>query len=77
MLGKLSRSLTEDVSPLLPVGVQFDENAAVDAFSLVWRQLIARIEGSPWKSSGQVIEELRNGRIPNLLCDKQKGDSFI
>lgn len=28
MLEKLSRSLTEDISPLLPAGVQFDESTA-------------------------------------------------
>ena len=39
----------------------------VDAFNLIWRELITRIKGDPWKLSEQVIIELRNSKIPNLL----------
>lgn len=67
MLEKLTRSLTEDISPLLPAGIRFKENDAVVAFGRIWEGLIAQIKGEPWKLSGQVIETLRRGKIPNLL----------
>lgn len=67
MLEKFMRSLTEDIAPLLPSGVRFEENDAVDAFGRIWKGLIVRIQGEPWKLSGQVIEELRRGRTPLLL----------
>lgn len=67
MLEKLRRSLTDDIAPLLPAGIRFDDDAAMDAFNHVWRELIVRIKGDPWKSSEQVINELRNGKMPNLL----------
>jgi predicted nucleotidyltransferase component of viral defense system len=67
MLEKLGRSLTEDIAPLLPTGIRFNDDDAMYAFGNVWTELIARIKGDPWKLSGQVIDELRNGKIPNLL----------
>ena len=67
MLEKLDRSLTEDIAPLLPAYIQFNDDDAMDAFGNVWSELIARIKGDPWKLSGQVIDELRKGKIPNLL----------
>ena len=67
ILKKLRGNLTDDISPLLPVGVRFDVDIAVDAFNLIWRELITRIKGDPWKLSEQVIIELRNSKIPNLL----------
>ena len=67
MLEKLSRSLTDDIALLLPAGIRFDDEDAMDAFSNVWTELIARIKGDPWKLSEQVINELRNGKMPNLL----------
>jgi predicted nucleotidyltransferase component of viral defense system len=67
MLEKLTRSLTDDITPLLPAGVRFEEDDAVDAFGRIWKELIVRIQGEPWKLSGQVIEELRRGRVPLLL----------
>jgi len=67
MLEKLSRSLTDDIAPLLSAGIRFDDDAAMDAFNHVWRELITRIKGDPWKLSEQVINELRNGKMPNLL----------
>jgi predicted nucleotidyltransferase component of viral defense system len=67
MLEKLRRSLTDDIAPLLPAGIRFDDDAAMDAFNHVWRELIVRIKGEPWKMSKQVIEELRNGKMPHLL----------
>ena len=67
MLVKLRRSLTEDIAPLLPAGVQFNDGDAMDAFNNIWTELIARIKGDPWRLSGKVIDELRNGKMPNLL----------
>ncbi len=67
MLEKLRRSLTDDIAPLLPAGIQFDDDVAMVAFNHVWRELITRIKGDSWKLSEQVISELRSGKIPNLL----------
>jgi hypothetical protein len=67
MLKKLNQSLTEDIAPLLPAGVSFDDDAAITAFGRVWGDLIARIPGEPWKSSKTVIEAIRKTKIPALL----------
>jgi len=69
MLEKLTRSLTEDIAPLLPAGVRFndDDDDAMRAFERVWTELITRIKGDGWKLTGEVIKELRAGRYPGLL----------
>ncbi|MGE0528965.1 MAG: nucleotidyl transferase AbiEii/AbiGii toxin family protein [Bdellovibrionales bacterium] len=67
MLNKLTRSLTEDIAPLLPAGVNFVDDAAIMAFGRVWGDLIARIPGESWKSSKTVIEAIRKAKIPALL----------
>jgi predicted nucleotidyltransferase component of viral defense system len=67
MLKKLTRSLTEDIEPLLPVGVRFDEAVAIEAFNGVWRQLIARMRGDAWRLSAEVIEQLRHKHTALLL----------
>jgi predicted nucleotidyltransferase component of viral defense system len=67
MLKKLNQSLTEDIAPLLPAGVSFDDGAAITAFGRVWGDLIARIPGESWKSSKTVIEAIREAKIPALL----------
>ena len=67
MLKKLTRSLTEDIEPLLPVGVRFDQAVAIEAFNGVWRQLIARMRGDVWRLSAEVIEQLRRRHIGLLL----------
>lgn len=67
MLEKLTGSLTEDIRPLLPAGVRFNDDDAVRAFERVWRALIARIKGDPWKLTEKAIEELRTGKYPALL----------
>ena len=67
MLEKLTRSLTDDIGPLLPAGVRFGDDEAIAAFGRVWTQMIARLPGAPWKLSGKAIEELRQGRHPDLL----------
>lgn len=67
MLEKLSRSLIEDIAPLLPPGVHFNDADALRAFELVWRELITRIKGDPWKVTERALEELRAKRFPGLL----------
>ena len=59
MLKKLTRSLTEDIEPLLPAGVRFDDSIAIEAFNAVWRNFIGRIRGDAWKLSADVIAQLR------------------
>lgn len=70
MLEKLTRSLTEDIAPLLPVGVRFNDDDAMRAFERVWVELITRIKGDAWKLTEQVIEELRQRNYPNLLRNR-------
>jgi predicted nucleotidyltransferase component of viral defense system len=67
MLEKLTHSLTEDIGPLLPAGVHFDDADALRAFERVWRDLIAQIKGEPWKLTDKALEELRAGKYPALL----------
>lgn len=67
MLQKLTRSLTEDIAPLLPAGVEFTDAHAIDAFNRVWTQLISRIKGDAWKSSAEAIHQLRTQKHPLLL----------
>jgi len=67
MLKKLNHSLTEDIAPLLPAGVSFDDDAAFAAFGRVWGELIGRIPGESWKSSEAVIEAIRKSMIPSRL----------
>ena len=66
MLKKLTRSLTEDIEPLLPVGVRFDETVAIDAFNDVWSTLIARLRGDAWRLTADVVAQLRT-KYPRLL----------
>ena len=67
MLKKLNRSLTEDIALLLPADIRFNNDDAITAFNHVWTELITRIKGEPWKLSEQLINELRNGKLPKLL----------
>ena len=60
-------SLIEDIDPLLPAGVRFNDDDAVHAFERVWRELIARIKGDPWKLTEMALEELRAKKYPGLL----------
>jgi predicted nucleotidyltransferase component of viral defense system len=72
MLEKLTRSLTEDVAPMLPAGVRWRDEDAIQAFERVWAELIARISGDRWKLSDAVIEELRAERYPALLMPRDR-----
>ncbi len=67
MLKKLNQSLTEDIAPLLPAGVSFNDDDAIAAFGRIWGELIGRIPGESWKSSKTVIEAIRKSKIPALL----------
>ena len=67
MLEKLTRSLTEDIGPLLPAGVRFNDDDAMQAFERVWTDLITRIKGDAWKLTDKVLEELRAKKYPGLL----------
>ena len=67
MLEKLTRSLTEDIEPLLPAGVRFNDDDAMQAFERVWTELISRIKGDAWKLTDKVLEELRAKKFPGLL----------
>ena len=67
MLAKLTRSLTEDIDPLLPAGVGFSEDDAIEAFGRVWNELVVRIKGDAWKLTDKVIGELREKKYPKLL----------
>lgn len=71
MLEKLTRSLTEDIAPLLSAGVRFSDGDAIDAFETVWTELIVKIKGDAWKLTDKAIEELRQKKYPTLLM-KQK-----
>lgn len=67
MLEKLTRSLTEDIAPLLPAGIRFNDDDALQAFERVWTELIALIKGDAWKLTEKAIEELRVRKYPGLL----------
>jgi predicted nucleotidyltransferase component of viral defense system len=67
MLEKLTRSLTEDIAPLLPAGVRFNDDDAMRAFERVWTELIARVRGDAWKLTDKALDELRTKKYPNLL----------
>jgi hypothetical protein len=67
MLKKLNQSLVEDVAPILPAGVRFDDDDAIMAFGRVWDALIRRIPGELWRSSKKVIEAVRAAKYPSLL----------
>lgn len=67
MLEKLTRSLTEDIAPLLPAGVRFNDDDAMRAFERVWTELVICIKGDAWKLTDKALEELRTKKHPSLL----------
>lgn len=73
MLEKLTRSLTEDVAPMLPAGVRWTETDAIHAFERVWCELIAGLGGERWKLADMAIDELRAKRYPRLLMAEAGG----
>lgn len=70
MLEKLARSLTEDIAPLLPVGVRFNDDDAINAFGRVWPELVVRLKGDAWKLTDKVVAELRKKDYPTLLAPR-------
>jgi predicted nucleotidyltransferase component of viral defense system len=77
MLQKLNKSLTEDISPLLPVGITFTEDEAINAFGKIWFELIARIKGEPWKLSEKAIETIRKENKPTFFKNLLDETGFI
>lgn len=69
MLKRLVASLTDDIGPLLPAGVRFEEDDAILAFENVWCQLIEHLPGEAWKSTPKVLDELREMKFPDLLAN--------
>jgi hypothetical protein len=67
MLGKLTRSLTEDIAPLLAPGTVYGETEALTAFARVWFDLVAGLKGEPWNKSAAVVDEFRATSLPELL----------
>ena len=68
MLEKLTRNLTEDIAPLLPAGVRFNDDDAIQAFESVWNELIVHIKGDAWKVTDKALEDLRTIKYPGLLA---------
>src|SRR5882757_615294 len=67
MLQKLTGSLVEDITPLLPTGVRYGESDAIEAFNRIWTRLVVKLKGEPWKSTDEAVAELRLRRYPTLL----------
>ncbi len=67
MLQKLAYSLTEDIEPLLPAGIHFNEADAITAFNGIWTKLIVNIKGDAWRLTDDAVAELRSKRYPTLL----------
>ena len=67
MLDKLTRSLTDDITPMLAADVVYGNDDALEAFERVWFGLIAELRGEPWHNSEAVIDEFRSTSIPSLL----------
>ena len=66
MLEKLTGSLVEDIAPLLPASVRYDEAVAITGFNRIWMRLIRKLRGEAWKSTPAAIAELRL-KYPMLL----------
>ena len=67
MLEKRTRSLIEDIAPLLPTGIRFNDDDAVQVFERVWKDVITRIKGDAWKLTDKALEGLRTKKYPGLL----------
>lgn len=76
MLEKLTRSLTEDIAPLLPAGVRFSDDDAIDTFEHVWSELVVRLKGDAWKLTDKAVVELRKKGYPTLLVSNtERGEA--
>jgi hypothetical protein len=78
MLGKLTGSLTEDIAPLLPTGVRFDDEDALQAFERVWTVLISRVEASRNCCRRNTAEEIsRASQVNQVLGCKHESESVV
>lgn len=77
MLEKLQRSLIEDIAPLLPAGIRFNEDDALRAFERVWNELIVRVGGEAWKLTEKAIESFREKSYPDLLRSRGTGGAVV
>ena len=77
MLGKLTRSLTEDIAPLLAPDVAYGDTEALHAFERVWSTLVAGLKGESWNKSAALIEEFRAASIPGLLRSTRAGPPLL
>lgn len=68
MLDKLTYNLIEDIQPMLPAGIRFNEDDAIEAFGNVWTNLIVRIKGDAWKLTDKAVAEVRAKKYPALLA---------
>ena len=59
--------------PLLPAGVRFNDDDAMQAFERVWTQLITRITGDAWKLTGKVLRSCV--RKNTAACWSDRGDA--
>ena len=67
MLDKLTRSLTDDIRPMLASDVVYRDDDAMEAFERVWFSLIVGLNGEAWHKSEAVIDEFRSTSLPRLL----------
>jgi predicted nucleotidyltransferase component of viral defense system len=67
MLEKLTRSLTDDIRPMLAANAVYGDNDALEAFERVWFSLIVGLNGEAWHKSEAVIDEFRATSLPKLL----------
>ena len=68
MLRKLTRSLTEDIAPLLPAGVHFTEAHAIDAFDLLADCRTNRCFGKKYECESDVAGWRRT--VQRSLCGR-------
>ena len=68
MLDKLTRSLTDDIRPMLAADVVYGDDEALEAFARVWFGLIVGLNGEPWHKSEAVIDEFRSTSLPKLFA---------
>ena len=67
MLERVESSLTEDVVPLLPVGVTFSDAEAIKTPDRIWHDFVPRLQGEPWKLSAGFIKAVQAERYPGFL----------
>jgi hypothetical protein len=51
---------------------RYGESDAVEAFNGIWKRLVTKLKGKPWKSSEEAIEELRVKIFPGLFLNGRK-----